>query len=786
MAAVKVRKRLVYLLVVLMASFALKPGIVNATVNGASISGRVIDEDGGAALPATSVAVVGAAGGTISDSAGTFELANILPGRRYLKFSHVGFDSLIVGPIQLTADTDTNIVVTLKPHPVSVRDITVSPGTFAIMGDAPISSQTLTREDIQTIPHFGEDIYRAVKRIPGISSNDFSANFSIRGSEYSQVLALFDGLQLYEPFHLRDVDGGALSIIDIDLIQGVKLGTGGFSALYGDRLGGVFSITPRAPSATLHRVAAGVSFTDARVSAEGPVAGGRGAWIVSARRGYVDLALKLMDQDTTVSPVYYDTYASLRYHLSGRHLLSASFLYADDRLRYSDESQDTANTRYSNGNFWIKLRSEFSRRLVATTILRTGSLTHHRDGTAYFTGSGAVRYDVQDYRHFNFQQVKEDAEFDLSRQILLQAGFDFKYVSADYDYHSRFYQYFGGYHSFRRSLSPNEAGQQFGTYLSSRISPASYLTLELGMRYDSRSYTGDRYLSPRSSLALRLDESTSLRIAWGRYVQSQEIYTLDVPDDDSTFYHADIAEHRVIGLEHEFGDRVHLRIEGYERRLGHLRPRYRNLSIPLSDFLETQIDRARLLISKETARGVEIYAKSVGSHRLSWWVSYAYAKITDHIDQYTYNDRLVRLNKDVPGPYDQRHTIYADVGYKLGTTWRLSASWQFHSGTPYTEFTVVADTSSTGNITSYSNLEEPYSSRYSAYHRLDVRISHSIQSNFGTFSLFLETINLYNRRNIRAYDYWYECDGTNCTLFQTPYYWFNLLPSFGIAWEWQF
>ncbi len=786
MAAVKLCVRAICLLALLLTVSLLSPKIACAPAEKGSISGRVTDSDNGESLPATSVSIVGSSIGTISDASGAFVLANILPGRHFLKFSHVGFDSLVVGPIYLAAGADTNIVVKLNPHPVSVRDITVTPGTFSIMGGAPISSQTLTRDDIQSIPHFGEDIYRAVKRLPGISSNDFSARFSVRGSEYDQVLALFDGLQLYEPFHLRDVDGGALSIIDIDLIQGVELGTGGFSAVYGDRLGGVFSITPRTPSTTTHRIAAGVSFTDARLSAEGPIAAGRGAWIVSARRGYVDLVLKLMDQDTTASPVYYDTYASLQYRLSRRQYLTVNFLYADDRLRYSDESQDTANTQYSNGNFWIKLRSEFSRRLAATTILRTGSLTHHREGIAFFIGSGALRYTVQDYRQFDYRQVKEDIDFDLSRHLLLQAGVDLKSVSADYDYHSRYVQhFFGGFNTYQRSLSPHREGHQLGSYLSSRISPASFLTFEVGMRYDMRSYTGDQYLSPRSSLALQLNDNTSLRIAWGRYVQSQEIYELDVPDDDSAFYPADIAEHRVIGLEHEFGNGLQLRIEGYERRQGQLRPRYRNLSVPLSDFLETQIDRAKLLISRETARGIEVYAKSVKSRRLSWWVSYAYARITDHVDQYTYSSRRVRLDKDVPGPYDQRHTIYADIGYKLGVNWRINASWQFHSGTPYTEFTVLYD-SSGGQVTSRSDLNEPYSSRYSAYHRLDLRISRTIRSNFGTFSLFLETINLYNRRNIRAYDYWYDCDGANCSLTRTPYYWFNLLPSLGIAWEWEF
>ena len=104
--------------------------------------------------------------------------------------------------------------------------------------------QALTREDLENVP-FGEDIYRAVTRLPGVSAGDFSAKFTVRGGRNENVLVLMDGQQLYEPFHLKDVDGGVLSIVDVEAIEGIHLHTGGYSARYGECLNGVLDMRTR-------------------------------------------------------------------------------------------------------------------------------------------------------------------------------------------------------------------------------------------------------------------------------------------------------------------------------------------------------------------------------------------------------------------------------------------------------------------------------------------------------------------------------------------------------------
>jgi hypothetical protein len=295
------------------------------------ITGRVLDGATGEPLIGANILVLGTRKGGTTDPEGYFTIPFLRQGVYSVRFSYIGYKSEQIDTIVLFRKEEIEITVELEPDIISLNEIVVTPSQFPIMGNVPPSRQTLTQEDIQ-IMAWGEDTYRAIARLPGISSSDFSAKFTVRGGEHDQILVLLDGLELYEPFHLKDIEGGALSIIDVEAVEGIDLLTGGFTAEYGDRMSGVFSMKLKRVPEGYRRSSLGISFMNARAMSEGTFSNNRGAWLFPARRGYLDIVLDLMNEENSPSPTYYDLLGKAEYRLNEKHTLSANLLHAGDRL----------------------------------------------------------------------------------------------------------------------------------------------------------------------------------------------------------------------------------------------------------------------------------------------------------------------------------------------------------------------------------------------------------------------------------------------------------------------
>src|SRR4051812_3395911 len=125
--------------------------------------------------------------------------------------------------------------------PVKLAEVVVTPSRFGVADERIGVAATLTSAELETLPQIGDDLYRSIARLPGLAADDFTAAFWVRGAPNGETLARLDGVELIEPFHLKDVEG-ALSIVDPATIRRLDLVTGGFTTDYGDRLAGVLNL----------------------------------------------------------------------------------------------------------------------------------------------------------------------------------------------------------------------------------------------------------------------------------------------------------------------------------------------------------------------------------------------------------------------------------------------------------------------------------------------------------------------------------------------------------------
>lgn len=766
--------------------------------NKGKIEGNIVDQRTGSPLPGTNVYLVDRFGGAIADDSGHFVIRGLEPGTYGLRISHLGYESLEYDSVAVSHNEPAQITVALIEKAYNIKGITVTPGYFSIMGKEATASQSLTRQELETNPQTGEDLFRAVNRLPGVAAEDFTSRFIVRGGEYEEVLVTLDGVQLYEPFHLKEFKGGMFGAVDASAIESIELKTGGFTAEHGDRASGVFNITSHRPPTGQRKVSAAVSFMNARFMTEGTFANNKGSWLVSGRRGYLDVLLKIAGEGEKLRPTYYDMIGKVQYQLGDNHILSGHVFHAGDRFKVidnDDNDADTIITSYDNSYLWFNLQSQFHPRVMAHTILSANEVKHDRFGFALWRWQQVEDAQVSDAQTFNVFNAKSDWELEIADWNLLKAGFDARSLRAEYDYFGTDHIYYvlddGTYEleridTVQSFLEPS--GNQVGAYLSNRLQVADPVTFEVGVRYDRHSYTGDEKVSPRVNVALQTGEYTTLRAGWGHFYQAQRIDELMVGDDLTDFYPAERAEHRTVGLEHDFGTGVRMRLEAYYKKYTDLRPEGRNTFDGLHAFPEFEDDRIIVYRDESVAQGLEVFLKREKGSKFTWWASYAYAKIEDKINHVWYRNISgpdgmdIVYNDTYPNPFDQRHTVYLDLSYRPSVKWQFNLAWHYHSGWPYTGVEVRSAVIDDETVY-WLNQGELLAERYPAYTRLDLRVNRYFDFWGGRLTAFLEVINVLGRENVRGYEYDLVGSGGTVWVDQNVESAFPRLPILGVTYS---
>lgn len=659
-------------------------------------------------------------------------------------------------------------------EPVPLPRVVVTPSRFGIEEERTLPGATLTATELEALPQVGEDLYRMISRLPGLAADDFSAQFWVRGAPNDQVRARLDGVDLLQPFHLKDFDG-VLSIIDVQTISRIDLNTGGFTADYGDRLAGVLemetmSATSRRPKTTL-----GLSLTNLRATNQGKTSDGSVNWLVAARRGYPDVALKLQGEDEKAKPRYYDIAAKAEWTPSAGHTVSVHALHAADTLRFHDDDSPVLTSDYESDYVWARWRGRVGPSLTGEAVLAGARHTWERNGDGfYFSGRNPLY--LRDTRKLETLNLRQDWSLSLTPRALVRTGVELEAGEADYDYHlrSEWPAALNGVQTVevkRIDASLTPSGDRIGAYLAPRLQIIPSLTVEPSLRFDRHTHTGESEWSPRSNAAWSIGPWT-VRGAWGLYRQAQGLHEIAVGDGETGFHPAERAEHRVIGLSRALGAGMHFRVEAYERLTESVRPLWVNVDDYFDVFPEAQRDRLRQAPSRARARGVEFLLERRTAGPFGWTVSYALAESSDLID-----------GKWRPRPRDQEHTVYSDITWTPTRNWLLSASWQLHTGWPYTPVGYVLVPLNNNRRFLQTTYGAYNSARLPTYHRLDLRASRRIVMRFGTLRVFIDVFNAYNAKNQWGYHRNVTVQGTNILVEQSRRKLFPVVPSGGLSWE---
>jgi len=744
------------------------------------VSGVVREEQTNATVASAQVRIPERGLQVVTGPDGRFSFGAVSPGTYTLRVDRLGYR--VVEDVLNVGASDVVVPILLAPRALQLAEIVVTPGHFGVMGDAAVrQQQTLTREDLATVPQIGEDVFRVLRTIPGVAVDDISTRLNVRGGSDSELLNLLDGMELYEPYHLKDFDG-IFGIVDVQSIGGIDLVTGGFGPEYGDKLTGVFDMRSRNAPVSGARTTVGLSVSNASVMTRGTFGEGRGQWLFQARRGYLDLLLKLTDSDDDdeeLSPGYFDVFGKTQYEVTPNHRLTANFLYAGDDLTFA-AADGRVESNWSSAYGWLTWDAVFDR-VSVTTMASGGGLDRSREGNIDEPDAlrGPNLLSVDDQRTFRFAGIKQDVRIDLGERLYLKLGGEAKQLEADYDYFNA---------SRRIALLPSgsignvhdtvdvdldPSGSEISAYLAARVRPIDMLTAEVGVRYDRISHTDDEDFAPRVLTALQLTDQTSLRASWGSYYQSHGLHELEVGDGEEQFFPTDHAEQFAVGLEHRFPNELSARVELYRRSIDDQRPRFLNADREIDPFPEAEGDRIRIDPGEGRARGIELLMALDRGGAWGWSGNYTLSQAEDEID-----------GSWVPRTLDQRHAFGITSAYRPSSAWQFSWTFQYHTGWPATPSTFVIEELPDGTLILARKVEDLNSLRLPAYHRLDLRVSRNFNVGNGVLQAYLDVFNVYNQANLRGYAYYPQVNDGVVTVIQgNGEELLPILPTIGFRWE---
>ncbi len=738
-----------------------------------TLVGRVVEREAGAPLGGAAVLVAGTGLGTLTGADGRFRLAGVPAGVRVVRAQALGYATVVRTDVVVRPGRSTELVLELAPAAVELAGVSSAPDYFPAAASRSTSANSFSGEEIRRAPGSAGDVSRILMSLPSLAKvNDQSNALVVRGGSPLENAFYVDGIAIpnINHFPTQGASGGPIGILNVDFMERVDFQAGGFGAEYGDRLSSVMNVVLRDGERDGPHGQASIDFTGFGAGLEGALPGGRGSWMASARRSYLDLMVRAFDAGATVAPRYGDYQGKATLSLGPRHTLSALVVAADDHM-LTDLEQAVENAMLFFGRqdivqatAGVSWRALWGRRLLSTTSLAYGLSRFDEDDIE----TASDRALLTNRSREGGLALRNVNRVELGRGASLRVGGELTRTTGRYG------NLYGahldplGDSVLAVEVRSRLAGMKAGGFLEISIRPTSRLTTTAGVRADHNSLTGEGSASPRLSASYRVGEDTRLTGAWGIYRQSLPLIMLaqtpsarELPEPSAT--------HLVLGIEHLLAPDTRLSVEAYEKR-------YRQLPLDPSQpellpvdelYYDYGILTAHLRLvggGRAEARGIEATLQKKLSGRLYALAGAAWSRARYRPADGVWRDRV----------FDNRVLLSAEGGYTLGADWQLSGRWVYAGGAPYTPLDESASAGAGRGVLDSTRVN---AARYPAYHSLNLRVDRRWHFAHSSLVAYLSAWNAYARRNVAQY-YWNAAEAR-----VAPIYQWGRLPVFGVKYE---
>lgn len=647
-----------------------------------TVSGTIRSKKTGESIIGAGINVVGKNIGVLSNDYGFFSLT--LPAGKYtLAISAVG---LQVQTVEIDLSKNMQLNTLLEEQNNTLQDVTVS----AISKGRSITStqmgvEHLSVKETKNIPVLlGErDVLKTLQLLPGVkAAGEGNSGFYVRGGAVDQNLILLDDAPVYNASHLL----GFFSTFNADAIKDVTLYKTGMPAQYGGRLSSVVDVRMNDGNNQDYHVNGGIGLISAKVDVEGPLQKDKSSFLVTGRRTYADLFLKLSN-DSSInnnSLYFYDLNTKLNFVLGKKDRLYLSGYFGRDNMKFGN----LFGLTWGNATGTLRWNHTFGPRLFTNTSLIFSNYNYK----IKISSNGTDFTIFSQLRDWN---LKQDWQWYLNPRNTIRFGWNAIY-------HSITPGKVTATSGLNDTTFQNRYGVESAVYLNNDWKVAPKFNLSYGLRLSAFSALGkgdfyniDRngkiidttwygpgrivktYINPEPRVALSylLNGQSSVKASYVRNTQSMHLLsgsTSTLPTDkwisSNNIIKPEISDQFSLGYYRNFKQGMYeLTVEAYYKTMQHQLDYRDGANIYANDVIETE-----LLFGKGRAYGIEwLMRKKQG--RFTGWLSYTLSKSERKIDG-------INNNQWYNARQDRTHDIAIVAMYELNKKWSLSANWVFYTG----------------------------------------------------------------------------------------------------------
>ena len=685
-------------------------------------------------------------------SAGKFEFKSLPTGLYNVHAISPKGQKQTLHEVQIRSTKPTFISI-LVERTTSLDEVAVRADAFHRTPETPLSIKNINRSEMMRMPGAVLDLSRVIQSFPGVLPKpSFGYAIAMRGGAPNENRYFIDGISVptINHFSIQGASGGAVSLVNLDHIQGMDLLTGAFPTEVDDALSGVMVLEGRNGRSDRWGLRATQGGTDYGITFEGPI-GKNTTAIISGRNSFSQHYFKLFN--IPVLPTYQDAQVRIHHRIGDKKDLTLIGLGGWDKYRLYTDGRGSDALLYNVGYIpegeqqteVIGLRYRIFKENGRWEY--TLSRDHVGNQAEKFIGNTSLESD----RQLAYTSVENNTRASITHFVNSDTwqwkyGLNLVARGSSLDMWNLRYNHTQGVE--RIDTADYESQVLFGSVGAFTHLTKNYLDNRLitsaGLRMDAHTLNLTTVnplaqLSPRASAQYHLSSSWAVQGSLGRYTQLPPAITVlaNAANNWSKYSTPAKVNQATMGIEFQNGETYRFSLEGYYKYYQDL-PYLWEDNISFTQAIGAYVavgDQVSSSIAQGRSYGLELFLQQKLKGTYWWTMSYNFGYSETRRD----GD-----NPWLPTVWDNRHSLNLVLGKVWGKGWQIGAKYRWATGSPYTPF----DESRSAEIANWDVLQRgifdmanPMSARLASFSIIDVRLDKTYDKKNYSLTWFLDLQN---------------------------------------------